>query len=66
MGGRPLPGRLLVRPLGDVFPGHLVVVVPVEEEEGVDGLVEDVVELVRLELGNLTTNKIEQASSVNC
>lgn len=57
MGGRPLPVRLLVHPLGDIFPGDLAIAVPVEEEEGVDELVEDVVELGRLELGNLTTKK---------
>jgi hypothetical protein len=45
--------RLLVHPLRDVFPLHLAVAVLVEEEEGVDELVEHVVELRRLELGDL-------------
>jgi len=45
-------GRL-VHPPGDVFPLHLAVAVLVEEEEGVDELVEDVVKLRRLELGDL-------------
>ena len=53
MAGRPLLVGRLVHPPGDVFPLHLAVAVLVEEEEGVDELVEDPVELRRLELGDL-------------
>ena len=52
--------RRLVHSLGDIFPPHLAVPFLVEEQEGVDELVEDVVELRRFELRNLTPNTIKQ------
>jgi len=51
--GCPLLVRRLVHPVGDVFPLHLAIPILVKEDESVDEVVEDVVELRRLEFGNL-------------
>jgi hypothetical protein len=57
--------RRLVHPPGEILPPHLAVPVSVEEEDHVDQLVEDEVELGRLELRHLKNEPIMHLSTAS-